>query len=1482
MKKLKVLLILTLVVSAFSNNTPRAAADAEAPVLWRSVVHVGDTVKYGNKTWVVLDPNTGYLIASDLDGARPFDTNNNQLFNPGDGSNIASWLNGSYYNNLSDRLWIQDFSWKIGNELDESGMSVNAKVGLLSYYESRLYRPYLGTPAERYWLITPQQRSPFYVWFLNTTGSTSAITANNSRAVRPAIHLKSALSISSGTGQSSDPYVIMNHTPVIELSGAAGGPTLSTKSGSESFSISGKVSDADGGDVTVSATLGEVTKTATVAAAPISIPAADNFTLTWNTSVDALGNGVSDSVVFKADDGNGAVGSSSYNGTITIDTIAPNKPTFQFTSPAGYASGGASKEDVAYTILSGTDMGTGVLKSQYRTRINGGTWGEWTDYSVPLEVSQAGRTDMEAVTLDVAGNLSQTAQAQILIDKTAPTEPTVNFVAPPGYISGTDSYQDIMFTVSDGTDSEAGVLKSQYRTSEDNGLTWSSWTDYESAVSLSKAGRTDIEARTLDKAGNESDSVSAHVQIIKAAPTASNAAVTGTPTEGQTLTGSYSYADMNGDAENGTTYQWYRSDDAALTTNRTPIPGAVTNTYTLQAADVGKYISFEVTPRSAREPVTGVPAESHPVKIAAAPAAPVAASVTVSGLAAVGQTLTGDFSYSDVNGDVESGSTYQWYRSDDSARTVNHTPIAGAVTKTYVLQAADVDKYISFEVTPKTEAEPATGTAAESAATGRVVLAPTEPAAAGVTVSGLAAEGQTLTGEYSYSDLNGDAESGSTYQWYRSDDPARLINRTAIPHATSKEYLLQAEDIGKYISFEVVPRNKTAPTTGFAVESAATDRVIAGPKAPTATPVTITGDPVVGESLSGSYTYGDVNGDVENGTTYQWYRSDNAALTVNHKAIEQATSSTYILQADDEGKYISFEVTPKNGAVPTTGIAAESAATDKVIPAAAAPTVSGVTVTGTAVAGQTLTGSYSYQDVNSDEENGTTYQWYRSDDSAMTMNHTPIAGAVNRTYTLQADDVGKYISFEVTPRNAELPTTGTALESAVLLIKAAPVVQPDPDPATPGTSGPGPVGPDKEFVNIDVEAADGSNGNVISTLVIERILKSDGSKKDVIQLTSDQIAKVIDVAKAGLPALTLLVPDLKDEVSETTVTLPSAVVKLLDGAKVGLRLVTRNAQMQIPAASLQNILGGLEISLIPAKTDAAKQIIQDRIRKDSLVTKHTGSREVKVLARPMSIDTNLQGREVTLILPLPSLIKLSESELKDLAVYIEHSDGSKQLIRGTVVPYSSKGDLGLKFTVDKFSTFTIISAEGLAGANLQAAYMKGYSDGTFKPDARITRAEIASILARVISNPDQTGSMAYSDVKSAHWAKDAIAKVTSMGLMQGYTNSTFGPDRSITRAEMAKIVSLLIRSEDKTSPGFKDTTGHWAESAILKVQAAGIIRGYSDQSFRPEQSLTRAEAVVIMNKVLQLAPVSGEVHSEWSDVPDSHWALRDITVAAAR
>ncbi|NQX59284.1 S-layer homology domain-containing protein [Paenibacillus qinlingensis] len=274
-----------------------------------------------------------------------------------------------------------------------------------------------------------------------------------------------------------------------------------------------------------------------------------------------------------------------------------------------------------------------------------------------------------------------------------------------------------------------------------------------------------------------------------------------------------------------------------------------------------------------------------------------------------------------------------------------------------------------------------------------------------------------------------------------------------------------------------------------------------------------------------------------------------------------------------------------------------------------------------------------------------------------------------------------------------------------------------------------------------------------------------------------------------------------------------------------------------------------------------------------------GNKEATVVGRPMTIETNMQNRHVKLIMPLKDVV-LTPNEMKDLGIYIEHSDGTKELLQGVLVPYNNKGEMGLEFTVNKFSTFTLVHIEGLGELKQHTAYMNGYEDNTFKSENMITRAEIAAILSRVITRATAKADIGYSDVASAHWAKDAISNVTKMGLMQGYSDGSFAPEKSISRAEMASLASALLGDTQQLGTGFTDITSHWAQAYIIKSQGTGIISGYADGTFKPENSLTRAEAVTILNKVLGRSTLNGVAQSSWKDVSNTHWALRDIEEAS--
>lgn len=174
-------------------------------------------------------------------------------------------------------------------------------------------------------------------------------------------------------------------------------------------------------------------------------------------------------------------------------------------------------------------------------------------------------------------------------------------------------------------------------------------------------------------------------------------------------------------------------------------------------------------------------------------------------------------------------------------------------------------------------------------------------------------------------------------------------------------------------------------------------------------------------------------------------------------------------------------------------------------------------------------------------------------------------------------------------------------------------------------------------------------------------------------------------------------------------------------------------------------------------------------------------------------------------------------------------------------------------------------------------YIKGYPDHTFRPAKSMTRAEAAAILARLckLTGMDSTKP----DFKDADgWYNTAINDVVKAGYMKGYPDGSFKPDQPITRAEFAAILSHVLK--DTTAPNpFKDTAGHWAKDAIDKAYAQGIIKGYGDNTFRPDALVSRAEAVAMTNRTFRLQKTV--MDNPFTDITSDHWAYNDILTAVS-
>ncbi|WP_435164152.1 X2-like carbohydrate binding domain-containing protein [Paenibacillus glycanilyticus] len=390
-----------------------------------------------------------------------------------------------------------------------------------------------------------------------------------------------------------------------------------------------------------------------------------------------------------------------------------------------------------------------------------------------------------------------------------------------------------------------------------------------------------------------------------------------------------------------------------------------------------------------------------------------------------------------------------------------------------------------------------------------------------------------------------------------------------------------------------------------------------------------------------------------------------------------------------------------------------------------------------------------------------------------------------------------------------------------------------------------------------------------------RTTQPDGTVRDELTLAATEAKALIDARKAsGASALKLVVPDSKGQAAETAVKLDAEAVKQLAASGLDLDIDVSGAKIHVPNAVLKNV--NTEVHFVISPVNEKKAQLERRANLSTVVSAAVKDSKITLIGIPADIDTNLPEGETTLVLPLPAGDWSSEA-LSHIGVFIEHSDGTVEYKQGTVVDV--EGGKGIQFKNSKFSTFALVKL-GEASGSASAAYMNGFDGNLFKPEKAITRAEMATILSRIAQDATVgEDSRAYSDVKQGYWAADAIRKATAAGLMNGYTDGTFRPEKAITRAEMAQLAVRLAGGGSKLGAGFADTTGHWAEQAVKAAEGAGYIKGYADGMFRPDRTLSRAEAVVVINRSLGITP-SGSGASSWKDVPASYWAYGDIEAAS--
>jgi hypothetical protein len=196
-----------------------------------------------------------------------------------------------------------------------------------------------------------------------------------------------------------------------------------------------------------------------------------------------------------------------------------------------------------------------------------------------------------------------------------------------------------------------------------------------------------------------------------------------------------------------------------------------------------------------------------------------------------------------------------------------------------------------------------------------------------------------------------------------------------------------------------------------------------------------------------------------------------------------------------------------------------------------------------------------------------------------------------------------------------------------------------------------------------------------------------------------------------------------------------------------------------------------------------------------------------------------------------------------------------------------------------------------AAISLDSSGEKGYISGYvtengqryFNPNGDLTRYEAATIVFNLVSDPGKTsfkGTASMTDLQAEQWYSQAVSYLVTKGVISGYPDGSFRGVNKITRAEFIALLSPFIKGDNTIYP-FTDLSGHWASALIAKAFGAGIISGYPDSTFRPNQLITRAEAVIIANRILgynkDKANITG---TDFTDVKENDWFYKDVCIAA--
>ncbi len=299
---------------------------------------------------------------------------------------------------------------------------------------------------------------------------------------------------------------------------------------------------------------------------------------------------------------------------------------------------------------------------------------------------------------------------------------------------------------------------------------------------------------------------------------------------------------------------------------------------------------------------------------------------------------------------------------------------------------------------------------------------------------------------------------------------------------------------------------------------------------------------------------------------------------------------------------------------------------------------------------------------------------------------------------------------------------------------------------------------------------------------------------------------------------------------------------------------------------------------------------------EAAATKETITKDTNFYAgwldTKFDINYNIDGKDVPVNTGATGSVKVGAEDLvvgeNEVEVKLSGIEAIGVRITGWYLDPEFTQPAGDSYTVTEDITFYASTKEietpGPLNDADHFAYIIGYPDGMVRPENHITRQEVATIFFRLLTDEVReanfTSTNNFSDVADGMWSNNAISTMAKMGIVVGYGDNTFKPLNNITRAEFATMAARFTDGEEAESP-FSDTEGHWAESYIGIAAALQWVNG-SNGMFRPNDYITRAEVMAIVNRVLHRSVSSDYILEDaerWPDNAPTAWYYEDVIEA---